>query len=83
VTHVTDVRELSLADLLDTRVDIASKKPQTARETPGIVTVITRDDIISSGARVRERSQRACHQDLYPARRPDHARLLSRNGRRQ
>jgi outer membrane receptor for ferrienterochelin and colicin len=51
VTNVTDVRELSLADLLDTRVDIASKKPQTARETPGIVTVITRDDIISSGAR--------------------------------
>jgi hypothetical protein len=25
---------LSLADLLDTRVNIASKKPQTTRETP-------------------------------------------------
>jgi outer membrane receptor protein involved in Fe transport len=49
--EVTDVQQLSLADLLDTQVDIASKKPQTTRETPGIVTVITRDDIINSGAR--------------------------------
>lgn len=51
ITNVTDIRELSLADLLDTRVDIASKKSQTARETPGIVSVITREDIINSGAR--------------------------------
>lgn len=50
-SDATDVRELSLADLLDTRVDIASKKSQTARETPGIVTVITRDEILGSGAR--------------------------------
>lgn len=49
--EVTDVQQLSLADLLDTQVDIASKKPQTTRETPGIVTVITRDDIVNSGAR--------------------------------
>ena len=48
---VTDVRELSLEALLDTKVDVASKKSQTARETPGIVTVITRDEIINSGAR--------------------------------
>lgn len=51
IADVTDIRELSLADLLDTRVDVASRKPQTARETPGIVSVITRDDILNSGAR--------------------------------
>jgi outer membrane receptor for ferrienterochelin and colicins len=49
--EVTDVEELSLADLLDTKVDVASKTPQSTRETPGIVSVITRDDIVSSGAR--------------------------------
>jgi len=48
---VTDVEQLSLADLLDTQVDVASKKPQTTRETPGIVTVITRNDILNAGAR--------------------------------
>lgn len=47
----TDVKELSLEDLLDTHVDVASKTQETTRETPGIVTVITRDDIIGSGAR--------------------------------
>jgi outer membrane receptor protein involved in Fe transport len=51
LAEVTDVQELSLADLLDTRVDIAARKPQTARETPGIVTVISREDILASGAR--------------------------------
>jgi outer membrane cobalamin receptor len=48
---VTDVQQLSLADLLDAEVDVASRKPQTTRETPGIVTVITRNDILNSGAR--------------------------------
>jgi outer membrane cobalamin receptor len=51
LAEITDVQQLSLADLLDTQVNIASNKPQTTRETPGIVTVITRDDIIHSGAR--------------------------------
>ncbi|MEO8699761.1 MAG: TonB-dependent receptor [Kofleriaceae bacterium] len=46
-----NVEDFSLADLLDAQVDVASKTPQTTRETPGIVTVITRDEIISSGAR--------------------------------
>jgi outer membrane receptor for Fe3+-dicitrate len=48
---VTDVQQLSLADLLDTQVDVASRKPQTTRETPGIVTMITRNDILNSSAR--------------------------------
>ena len=51
IADVTDVEELSLADLLDTQVDVASVKPQKTRETPGIVTVITREDILDSGAR--------------------------------
>jgi outer membrane receptor for ferrienterochelin and colicin len=51
LADVTDVNELSLADLLDAQIDVASKKPQTTRETPGIVTVITREEIVASGAR--------------------------------
>jgi outer membrane receptor for ferrienterochelin and colicin len=49
--EATDVEDLSLAALLDTQVDVASLTPQTTRETPGIVTVITRADIADSGAR--------------------------------
>ena len=49
--EVADVQDLSLADLLDTEVDVASRTQETGRETPGIITVITRDDIIGSGAR--------------------------------
>jgi len=51
LAEIGDVQELSLADLLDARIEIATKKPQTSRETPGIVTVITRDEIVESGAR--------------------------------
>lgn len=51
LADVTDVQELSLSDLLDTQVAVAAQRPQTARETPGIVTVISRDDIVRSGAR--------------------------------
>ncbi|HET7504725.1 MAG TPA: hypothetical protein VFK02_27070, partial [Kofleriaceae bacterium] len=51
LAEITDVQELSLADLLDARTEIASKKPQTSRETPGIVSVITREEIVESGAR--------------------------------
>jgi hypothetical protein len=31
LAHITDVQQLSLADLLDTRVDLASREPQTTR----------------------------------------------------
>ena len=43
--------ELSLADLLDTVVSIASKRPTALRDQPGIVSVITAEQIRSSGAR--------------------------------
>ncbi|OQA31104.1 MAG: Colicin I receptor precursor [Acidobacteria bacterium ADurb.Bin340] len=43
--------EDDLLALLNTPVTVASKKAMTTREAPGIVTLITRDDILASGAR--------------------------------
>lgn len=44
-------QDVSIDDLLKTSVYVVSKKPQLVRESPGVVTVITREEIISSGAR--------------------------------
>jgi len=46
-----DVMALSIEELMNVEVAIASKKPLTLRETPSIVTVIRREDILNSGAR--------------------------------
>ena len=43
--------EMSLEDLVALPIDVASRKESTAREAPGVVTVITRDQIQKSGAR--------------------------------
>ena len=43
--------ELTLEQLLNTPVTVASKSKQTARESPGIVTLITAEEIANSGAR--------------------------------
>src|SRR6476646_1574189 len=51
VTEVHDITEVSLDDLLKTDVDVATKVPQTFRETPGVITVLTREEIMDSGAR--------------------------------
>jgi outer membrane cobalamin receptor len=48
---VKDITEVSLDDLLKTDIDVASKIPQTLRETPGVISVITREEIMDSGAR--------------------------------
>jgi outer membrane cobalamin receptor len=40
-----------LRKLLDTPVEVASRLPVGARETPGIITVLTREEILASGAR--------------------------------
>ena len=48
---VKDITQVSLEDLLKTDVDVASKVPQNFRETPGIITVMTREEIMDSGAR--------------------------------
>jgi outer membrane receptor for ferrienterochelin and colicin len=37
--------------LLDIETDVASAKKQTLRDSPGIVTVVTREEIVRSGAR--------------------------------
>lgn len=51
IEDIQDIQEVSLEALLDSQVDIATIKAQTTRETAGIVTVITREEIVNSGAR--------------------------------
>jgi outer membrane receptor protein involved in Fe transport len=46
-----DVTEISLDDLLNAPVTVASETAIGARETPGVVTVISREEIRDSGAR--------------------------------
>src|SRR5262245_7064133 len=43
--------DLTLEDLFDSKVTVATKKESTAHNTPGIVTVITDEDISNMGAR--------------------------------
>src|SRR5581483_6681763 len=46
-----DLRDLTLEELLETKVSVATHLEMTARESPSIVTVITRQEIEASGAR--------------------------------
>ncbi|HET9236517.1 MAG TPA: TonB-dependent receptor plug domain-containing protein [Oligoflexus sp.] len=46
-----DENELSLSDLLNLKVSVATRKDMHIRETPGIVTVITREQMLDMGAR--------------------------------
>src|SRR5205085_6643862 len=48
--HIADIEQVSIEDLLNTEVQVTSKRPQTTRETSGVVTVITREEIQDSGA---------------------------------
>jgi outer membrane cobalamin receptor len=43
--------DISIDDVVRASVYSVSKKPQLVRESPGVVTVITREEIINSGAR--------------------------------
>lgn len=45
------VMDLSLDELLNLEVRVASAEPQATREAPAVVTVVTRDEILESGAR--------------------------------
>ncbi|MCB4792667.1 MAG: TonB-dependent receptor plug domain-containing protein [Elusimicrobia bacterium] len=45
-----DLLSMSLEDLLSMKITVASVKGNTVRESPGIVTLITRDEIVNSGA---------------------------------
>jgi len=49
--NITDITELNLEDLLTQESTAASLRPLTIRETPGIITIIDRKQIIESGAR--------------------------------
>jgi outer membrane receptor protein involved in Fe transport len=46
-----DARELSLDDLLNTPVEVATHDARTTREAPGVITALTREEILASGAR--------------------------------
>ncbi|MCP4149233.1 MAG: TonB-dependent receptor plug domain-containing protein, partial [bacterium] len=46
-----DIIDISLDELLNTEITVASKKATTLRESPGIVTLITEKEIKNSGAR--------------------------------
>lgn len=49
---VADVEDLSLEALLDTPVEVATRDARTSTlEAPNVVLVLTRDDIVASGAR--------------------------------
>lgn len=46
-----DFADLSLEEMLDTPVSVASRTPVPLREAPGVLTVITRREIVEMGAR--------------------------------
>ncbi len=48
---IDNLLEMNLDDLLNIDVSVATKKKTSIRETPGIISVITKDDIKKSGAR--------------------------------
>lgn len=45
-----DLMSMSLEELLNVEITVASKKGMTLRESPGIISVINREEIINSGA---------------------------------
>ncbi|HKR03512.1 MAG TPA: TonB-dependent receptor plug domain-containing protein [Bacteroidia bacterium] len=50
-SKVENYYDLSLEELMNIKISVASVKELTARESPGIVTLLTNDDIINIGAR--------------------------------
>ena len=49
-TDSTSFYDMSLADLLNMEISVASQKPLSQRESPGIVTLISEEQIRNSGA---------------------------------
>ena len=51
-TPSSGLEQMSLEDLLDVDISVATKqKGQTIRQAPGVITLVTHDDIVNSGAR--------------------------------
>ena len=46
-----DVKDLSLEDLLDQPIEVTTRKARKARQAPGVVLVLTREEILATGAR--------------------------------
>ncbi len=46
-----ELYNMDLAELMEVKIDVASKKALTPRESPGIVSLITSEEITKSGAR--------------------------------
>ena len=46
-----DLSEMSLEELVNLEISVASKTSLTMRKAPGIVTLLTKEDITRSGAR--------------------------------
>lgn len=46
-----DIADLSLDALLDTPIEVASRRKESSRSAPALLTVITREEILASGAR--------------------------------
>src|SRR5438132_227171 len=46
-----DVKDFSLEELLDQPIAVTTLKPRRAREAPGVVWVLTREEILATGAR--------------------------------
>ena len=51
VARAGEFDALSLEDLLDVNLTVASRKALTSRESPGIVTLLTREEMLEAGAR--------------------------------
>lgn len=49
--QMEDLRAMSLEELLNTNVTVATRTKSTAREAPGIVTILTKEEIRAFGAR--------------------------------
>lgn len=50
-TSTVSIWDMSLIDMMNMEVTVATKKSTNLRETPGIITVINKDEIQNSGAR--------------------------------
>lgn len=51
VAAVQDIADLSLDALLDTPIEVASRRKESSRSAPALLTVLSREEILASGAR--------------------------------
>lgn len=49
--RLAEIRVMNLEELLNVKIEVSANKPTTNRESPGVLTVITREQILDSGSR--------------------------------